>query len=160
MAKLQQLGAKLKRDKNNHVAEVNFRNVEVVNDDLQWLSGLPKIRSVLLTERNIDDDGLAILGRLTTLQNLDLRDCPISNQGLAHLAGLKKLRGLKLSGKKGLTAVDDGGLAHLAELKNLKAFGCDYLWVSEEGLEHLKNCQRLEELYLAATLVGLSLIHI
>ena len=69
VAALQQLGAKIKRDKNNNVAEVNFRDVEVANDDLQWLSGLPNIRGVLLTERNIDDDGLAMLGRLATLQN-------------------------------------------------------------------------------------------
>jgi len=85
---------------------------------------------------------------------LDLRGCAVSNAGIAHLTGLKNLRALRLSGKSGVTTVDDGAMADIGKLTKMKALLLDFLWVSEDGLARLKGCQHLEEIYLARTLAG------
>jgi len=154
VAALKTSGAQLKHDGDGAVVEVSFRGTSVGDDALEPLASLPRLRSLLLNDTAITDAGLATLGTIATLENLDLRGCAVSNDGMAHLAGLKKLRGLKLAGSEGKTTVDDDGLAALAELTELKAVALDKLWVSEVGLAHLKNSRKLEELYLAGTLVG------
>jgi len=151
---LSTLATGLKRDKDGYVVEVNFRGAKIDDGALGPLAGLRRLRGVLLNNTGVTDAGMATLGEITTLRNLDLRGCKIGNAGLGRLVGLQGLRGLKLSGRNGRTTVDDQGMAALGELKNLKALALDFLWVSEEGLSHLQGFEKLEELYLAKTLVG------
>jgi hypothetical protein len=149
---LEEAGATLKRDADGEVVEVLFTDKKTADPAIERLADLPRLRSVRLAGTQVTDAGMATLGRIKTLQNLDLRECPITNDGLQHVADLKRLRGLKLAGKEGRQAVDDAGLVHLAGLHELKALACDYLWVSADGLGQLGTCERLEELYLAGTL--------
>jgi Leucine-rich repeat (LRR) protein len=151
---LSKTASELKRDDDGFVIEVSFRGTTIGDDALKPLLGLRRVRSVLLNETPITDNGLATIGRLLTLTNVDLRGCKVSNAGIAHLAGLSRLRGLKLTGKDGAATVDDDGLDAIAKLTSLKALALDHLWVSEEGLAKLKGLERLEELYLAQTVVG------
>lgn len=138
-----------------HVTEVSFRGREKLEEGaLAQLSQFPKLSSVLLNDVGISDDDLIAIGKLTSLTNLDLRGCPVSNAGMAHLSGLTNLRALRLSGSNGKTTVDDEGLKPLASLKSLKALLLDFLWVSGEGIKELKGLDKVEELYLAGTLCG------
>lgn len=138
-----------------YVTEVSFRGKETLPEgSLAQLSQFPKLSSVLLNDVAISDDDLVAIGKLTSLTNLDLRGCPVSNAGMEHLSGLTNLRVLRLSGSNGKTTVDDGGLKPLASLKSLKALLLDFLWVSGDGIQELKGLDKVEELYLAGTLVG------
>lgn len=151
---LEESGAKLKKDGDGFVIEVDFRGTSVGDSALEPLAGLHRLRSVLLNETAVTDPGMTTLGKISTLQNVDLRGCTISNAGLEPLAVLSQLKALRLSGESGATTVDDDGMVHVAKMKNLKALLLDFLWISEVGLEQLVGLDRLEELYLAKTLVG------
>jgi hypothetical protein len=151
---LEEAGAKLKKDGDGLVIEVDFRGTTVGDSALEHLAGLRRVRSVLLNETGVTDAGMATVGKVATLQNVDLRGCTISNAGLEPLAALSELKALRLSGESGTTSVDDDGMKHVAKMKNLKALLLDFLWISEVGLEQLAGLDKLEELYLAKTLVG------
>ena len=154
LAALTELGAKTKKDSDGLVVEVDFRGTAVTDGALESLSGLSRIRSVLLGGTDVTDAGLVSLGKLPTLTNLDLRDCAVTNEGLGHLVDLTNVKALKLSGKNGATSVDDGGIEHIAKLSNLKVIGLDFLWVSEAGLEQLRQLPKLEEVYIGNTTIG------
>lgn len=151
---LEEAGAKLKKDGDGLVIEVDLKGTTVGDAELESLAGLRRVRSVLLNETAVTDAGMATVGKVATLQNVDIRGCTISNAGLEPLAELPALKALRLSGESGATSVDDDGMVHVAKMKNLKALLLDFLWISEDGLEQLAGLDKLEELYLAKTLVG------
>lgn len=147
-------GAVVKQDDTGAIVEVRFAGPAVDPVVLAMLPELPALRSVVLAGTDANDAALVPLGRIATLTNLDLRDCPVSNAGLAHLASLRNLAALRLSGKSGKTTVDDAGMEHVAKLTALRAVMLDFLWVSEVGLATLAPLAKLEDLTLAQSLVG------
>ena len=154
---LEQVGAILTRDGEGLVFEVRFpvsgASADKNNAAIAALAGLARVRSVVLAGSGATDRSLEKLGSLTTLRNLDLRDCPLTNAGLSHLVTLCDLTALRLSGKSGATTIDDVGLEHIGKLTHLRALLLDYLWISEVGLRKLSDLTQLEELTLAQTLV-------
>ncbi len=153
VAALTAVAAKLKRDRDGYVIEVDFRGTSIGDDALQHLSGLRHVRVVLLSATAITDVGANELGKISTLRDVDLRDCPISNAGIAPLSKLAELRALRLSGKNGNTTVDDEAFGDIAKMTKLKVLVMDDLWVGSEGLSQLTDQTELEELYLGKTLV-------
>jgi len=142
----------VKLDGEGFVVEVSFREVENFEASmLEKLVGLKRVRSVLLNGTAAGDDAMAVLGKIPTLQNIDIRGCQVSNDGLEHVAGLAALKALRISGNED---IDGDGLAPVRKLENLKALMLDQLWLYDEDLLHLKNCKNLEELYLSDTSVG------
>ena len=147
-------GATIKKNDAGAIVEVRFKGPAVDRSLLTALPELPALQSVVLAGTDADDAALVPLGTISTLKNLDLRDCPVSNAGLAHLTGLENLAALRLSGKSGKTTVDDAGMEHVAKIGSLRAVMLDFLWVSEVGLETLVPLEKLEDLTLAQTLAG------
>ncbi len=91
---------------------------------------------------------------LAGLQQLDLRECAVSNEQLGRMVKpLTKLKALRLSGKGAVTTVDDEGLAALAGCTDLRVLAVDELWFSDKGLKHISGCKNLSELYAAGTLL-------
>ena len=128
VAALQKIGAELKISSAGLITEVNLRDTNATNDDLEQVAALSHVSSVLLNDLPVSDDGLAILAKTTSpIANLDLRGCPVTNLGLSHLSTMKSLRALRLNGVNGKTTVDDGGMVHLAGLTNLKVLALDGL---------------------------------
>ena len=144
IAGLEKAAAKLKRDSDGFVIESDFRGLTIDDSVLEHLAGLPRLRSVLLSETAVTDAGMTAVGKVSTLQNVDLRGCRISNAGLEPLTALSELKALRLSGESGATTVDDDGMVHVAKMKNLKALLLDFLWVSEVGLEQLAGLDNLK----------------
>ncbi|MCA9015166.1 MAG: hypothetical protein KDA77_07520, partial [Planctomycetaceae bacterium] len=147
---LKGLGAKLKQDKDGYVIEVDFRGAKIDDAALKEIAGLSRLRSLLLNETAITDAALEPVGKVASLENLDLRNCALNNKAISHLTGLSNLKALRLSGN---SDIDDDALADINQLTNLKALMLDFLWVSGDGISQLKNLNKLEELYLAKTLV-------
>ncbi|MEK6238508.1 MAG: hypothetical protein N2C14_27635, partial [Planctomycetales bacterium] len=73
VAALEAVATELKRDGEGFVIEVNFRGAEVADEHLTHLTGLRRVRSVLLNDAPVTDAGLIELGKIPTLQNADLR---------------------------------------------------------------------------------------
>ncbi len=151
---LEEAGAHVVRDAQGTVTEVSFRDVAATDALATSTAQLEKLNKLVVVQSSMTDAGWQELGKLTGLQQLDLRGCPLTNAQLqAVAANQTELRALRLSGKSGATQVDDAGLDWLANLTDLKALALDDLWVSSASLEHLADHPRLAELYLANTLV-------
>ncbi|QDV23903.1 leucine-rich repeat domain-containing protein [Aureliella helgolandensis] len=152
--KLEGMGLKLERTKNAEVAAVNCLGIEVDDAMAETLAQLSSVKKLTLNQSKMTLQGWKQLGKLKTLEHLDLRDCSLDNDQLAAIAAeMPLLRSLRLNGKSGATSVDDDGLAVLKNMPQLKVLSADYLWVSEDGLAHLAKPEQLSELYLAKTLV-------
>ncbi len=129
-AELDSAGAKLSRDARGAIIAADLRGCQ--------------LSATVISE----------LAMLTTLQQLDLRECVLSNEQLKSIVPpLVALRALRLSGKGGATSVDDDGMVALAGCTDLRVLAIDELWVSEVGLKELQACHQLSELYIAGTTV-------
>jgi hypothetical protein len=131
--------------------------------DLHYLLDLRSVQSLNLTECNqITDKGLAILGGLPHLTELDLtrlmrfrrdsigsRPVPLTDACLVHLGSLPRLKRLSLAGNR----ITDRGLAQLAQLTHLTELDLVATGVSDAGLIHLQGMRSLKSVNLAATRV-------
>ena len=146
--------ATLRKDPQGSIIEVDLRGKTIDNELLDRMVQLPRLRSLILAATKLVDEQLIPVGRISTLENLDLRDCPVTDKGMSHLTGLSKLKSLRLSGKSGACTVGDEGMKHVGTLSALKVLAADNLWISEDGLKSLTNLKNLQELYLAETTIG------
>jgi hypothetical protein len=96
------------------------------------------------------DSVLAQVSRLTGLQVLQFRTCPVSDTGVAHLKGLGGLFYLDLSG----TQITNGGLAHLKGMTNLSGLFLSDTHISDAGLMHIEGLENLRILSLQNTQVS------
>lgn len=149
--------ANVRRDGNQNIIEVDLRDNSLGEDDLSTvvkaLPMLPKLRSVLLSEARVTDALMESVGKISGLENLDLRGCSVGDEGLAHLAGLTRLKSIKLSGKSGSTTVTDAGVASLGGVDSLQVVAIDFLPISDVGVAALGDLKQMKELYMAGTMV-------
>lgn len=149
---LRAAGAKLAENSAGQITEVNLGDIEATDALATQIALLDQLQKLTIRESTMTGDGWQALGKLHALQQLDLRDCPLDNAQLtAVVADLAQLRALRLNGTSGRTTVDDEGLAALANCPELKVLAVDGLWVSGQGLEHLKKNLKLSELYASGT---------
>lgn len=106
-------------------------------------------RPVSFVSWTMNDEDMAVVGRATTLRDVDLGGSEITNAGMAHLEGLTKLQRLTLED----TRIGDAGLAHLSELTELQALFLQRTKISDAGLVHLKKLKNLRRLNLSVTQV-------
>ncbi|MDM4014008.1 leucine-rich repeat domain-containing protein [Roseiconus lacunae] len=149
-AQVEKAAVSVRRDENDKIIEVSFRGSSV-GDVAGQLSLLPKLRSVLLSGSNADDATMAEIGKITTLENLDLRGCAISDAGLSALSKLPRLKAIKLSRRDGQTKVTAEGASALGQIKSLKVIALDFLPIGDAGVRSLSELPELRELYLAGT---------
>ncbi|MCO8124060.1 hypothetical protein NHH03_20115 [Stieleria sp. TO1_6] len=142
--------AKVRRDGDGAIIEVDLRESPSL-EVLSQLPKLPKLRSVLLSGTALTDAELKNVGRISSLENLDLRGCGVTDLGLATLTDLGHLKSIKFSGSDGVTQVTDVGLEKLSALKTLKVIALDFLPISDKGLKSIAKLTELRELYLAGT---------
>ena len=77
---------------------------------------------------------MAAIGRLATLESLDLNYTPIGNAGIARLSGLTNLADLSLDSVE----LTDAGVAPLAGLRSLRQLDLYHTLVTDKGFEQLK----------------------
>ena len=122
-------------------------NSPIKDEDLPPLRGLPKLRTLILSQTKITDTGLEPGAGLTGLVRLELLNDDITDAGVEHLKDLTGLRELVLPAGKLPNGVTDNRLAKLTGLTELRtldlSFNC-----SDKGLEHLKAFKHLQTLKL------------
>ena len=118
------------------------------DDDLAILPALPTLESLTVSNGRFSDAGMKHIGSHTGLRELVLSDCPnITSAGLKCLGQLNNLQGLDLD----MTPVTDDGLRHLAKLTQLGGLSLSRTKVTDAGLAHLAVLVNLQYLYLGGT---------
>ena len=121
---------------------LDFTLTRISDEDLAILAsrdgggdGLMNLHQLYLRSTPVSDDGLAELGKMTSLQTLILDNTKITDDGLVHLKKLSNLYGLALSS----TGVTDAGLSQLAGLTRLFDLHVQGTAVTEAGKAHFPD---------------------
>jgi hypothetical protein len=108
------------------------------------IAKMQSIKRLHVARDQLTDAGLRSLGKLASLEVLDLYGNPrMTDDGLKSLTHLHSLRYLRL-GKEG--HFTDRGMAHLASLPSLKVLWLDTPNITDEGLRRLAPSRSLERL--------------
>ncbi|MHB1037842.1 MAG: leucine-rich repeat domain-containing protein [Pirellulales bacterium] len=127
------------------------------DDGLALLDKLPSLQDVNLeTSQNITEAGLTHLKGLAKLRRLSLCETQTTDAGLAHLAGLTELEELQLSDNR----ITDAGMAHLKGMTKLKKLNLNHasavasgVWITDMGIAQLAGMNELRILEIEDTRV-------
>jgi internalin A len=144
------LGSRADRDSRPNCAFFdNVRGTDGLLDRLADLSNAEKM-TVGLKGSDLTDAGLATLGcRLKAVDTLGLSGTAVTDGGLKNLVGLR-VRSLYLHDCAGVT---DAGVAHIAKVKGLRSISLSGPQVTDAGLEGLAALSDLAEISLSGTAV-------
>lgn len=114
----------------------------VVGAQLSFVTELPELRVLNLSDSSVDDDGLQSVGGMVNLEELYLIRTPITDSGIPHLASLKSLKVLNLNE----TEITDDCLRHINAIHSLEKLNLDCIGLSGERFGELRGLTRLAEL--------------
>ena len=144
VAAMKKLGARIKRDDQGRVIELNLRSTLITDAGLVHLMGLTNLTSLNLSRTKVTEAGLLHLKGLTGLQALGLGGTKITDAGLVHLKGLQ-LTSLTIPTQ----ARTDLGLKHyLAATETHTSLTLESWRVTDSGLVHLRGLTELQTLNL------------
>jgi hypothetical protein len=109
------------------------------------ICAIPGLRTLLLEESNISNEGLSLLTNAASLERLIIIDEDLNATGVCHIAKIKSLKGLRIY-RKTITAENLSDLSQLDKLEEL-IIGGD---LKGEGLSHLKRLSALWRLHIGA----------
>src|SRR5438128_533993 len=143
---------------------LDLEGTEIGDLALRFVGRIPRLEELNLSHTSVSDAGLAsflnalrrlklshtnvrgvALGRLTTLEELDLSGAPVNDESAKQLAQLVNLRKLRLS-YTDLTDAAYAGLKSLPRLEHLDLAGND---VGDKGLAEISSIASLTELNLS-----------
>ncbi len=114
-----------------------------------------EVISLDLNRKNIADDGVQLLARLTSLEWLDLSGNRISDDGIVSLRRLSKLRHLNVGfcdrsphDEFFQERISDAGIAELRGLTELRELNLTLSSITDAGLRTIGRFDRLESLVL------------
>lgn len=102
----------------------------------------PHLDQLLLHHMNLTAGACQSLGRLTTIEYLDLKGCRLTSEWAQHLAGLTRLKNLNLDD----TQVDDQLATTFSAWKVLEVLSVKRTLLTARGLGELQHCPELKRL--------------
>jgi hypothetical protein len=148
-----------------HLRELTLGGPAITNETLEGLETLQYLTKLQLLRTSIDSAGLALVGRLTKLENLDVIDARgVDDDAIVHLLPLLALKQLGLQrtsigddGVRMLTALDrierltlwgnkitDAGFANVTSFKNLTRL--ELSGINDSGMAELKDLLHLKQM--------------
>lgn len=121
----------------------------LADDDMQFLAGLARLKSLYLVAPQLTDDGLADLQGLTRLQQLGLCNTRVTDRGVEILRSFPELKALSLDG----AAISDAALSQVASFKELRTLSLRNTQITDLGLAELRAMPNLTSIALDATRV-------
>ena len=115
------------------------------------LRPLTHLRWLDLDGSGIEDEAMAPIGKLASLEDLDLSRTWITGNGLAKLTPLSRLKKLRLSGCRRLQT---SALAALAKFPHLESLALNNCRLDDSAVESLKKLTSLRELFVDSTLIS------
>jgi Leucine-rich repeat (LRR) protein len=110
---------------------------------------VPNLTSLDLADTDLTDAGMPKLATFN-LKRLSLFYCNITNAGLQHVGKMKSLEVLNLDSRE----ISDEGLRHLQQLRNLKSLDIFSGRITDAGCSHISAISSLESLELCGGGVG------
>jgi hypothetical protein len=142
--------AKLTRLKTFHLYDRN----EITSAGVASLGHLKHLTDLDLSLNKDKRFDLSPLANLKSLEHLQLLHFAIVDEDLAHLSGLTKLKSLTIFPMKtDGPCVTDDGLVHLSGLTQLRGLQLDWTHIKGSGLAHLSRMTQLESLKIEYTRV-------
>jgi hypothetical protein len=83
---LMRLGARTRADRNGMWEAVQLEGPQVTDGQLQWLAGLPNLRTVIIASAPVSDAGLEHMLPLPSLRRIVLRNTAVTSDGAQTLA--------------------------------------------------------------------------
>ncbi len=114
-------------------------------DELAELLRLNRLQYADFAYSDLDDDGLAVIGRIGSLEGLDLQCTRITDGGLRHLREMPSLTALRLKENRQLT---NACVEHLLEIRTLANLQIHWTSIDHDGLRGLASLPNLEFLCL------------
>jgi hypothetical protein len=140
-------------DTDGKIIGVDFDNVKGAFDkrrlragDIEHLTKLSNMETVTIYPKDMSDDALKPLGKLTKLKELRLVLCNITSKGVAHLAPLKNLVVLDLSHTK----VDDEAMKVVASFEKLEELDLSETFVGDFGIACFFTHEKLRKLTIGS----------
>jgi hypothetical protein len=126
------------------VVEIQFHCTSRVPDAvIEELGAFPKLRTLgLIGGQKLTNKGLEHIGKLTSLERLEIRNEKLTDEGLKHLARLPKLKYLFLWDVR----LNKENSAALEGLQSLEVLELRSVRGSSEALTSLKKLARLKQL--------------
>jgi hypothetical protein len=122
-------------------------NVEFGDEWLERLKGLPHLRTLDLENTNVRGPGLVFVGKLRTLESLNLTLCPVTDEPLSALGELTRIKVLGMAS----TRVTGVGFRFLQNLKTLENLNLHNAPVDDAGLEWIGRMSSLIRLEIVHT---------
>jgi hypothetical protein len=114
---------------------------------LEHVGRLAGLESLILGDcGGLRDRGLAHIGKLTKLKTLMLAEADLRDENLRHLASLPALEDLAITGSRRLT---DAALGHIAKIGTLKRLAVTGGGITDDGLARLRDLRDLEHLSIS-----------
>ncbi len=119
----------------------------ISDDDFKYLSLLPKIKILHLSQTSISDTCLKHVSSLTQLDTLSLDDTKIGDEGLKYISNLKTIDLLDLKNTK----VTDEGLKYLKNMAKLRELNLMGTKITDKGLDYLSEIPNLQMIMVRGT---------
>jgi hypothetical protein len=120
---------------------------EMVSDaGFSHLASLGRLKTLQISNAQLGDESLAIMGHLPQIESLSLQGNHFSNKGLSYLTQMPRLKSLAIG--LGHDSITDEGVSHLEELQDLEELDLQGCTISDAGLTHLQKLTKLKHLYL------------
>jgi Leucine-rich repeat (LRR) protein len=105
--------------------------------------GLKKLRVLNMPDSRLTDNGLAVIGGMTQLENLVIPSHPnVTDAGVAKLGNLKNLRVLNLT----RTNITDASMPIIAQNQALEKLFLSFTGITDAAIPHLKQLTGLQRL--------------
>jgi hypothetical protein len=115
------------------------------DEALQYLVGVPKLRILLLSDTQASDSSMRHLAQLKRLERLYMWDAVnVGDAGVAHLSELRRLRYIHLTTSR----ITDKSLEVFAGMPILDGLCLQFNRISDQGLAHLSQMDKLESLWV------------
>ncbi|MEM6469842.1 MAG: hypothetical protein AAF802_09845 [Planctomycetota bacterium] len=119
---------------------------------IERLSGLGSLKRLRLgRSMELADTDFEMIGKLDSLEHLDLRACRVNDDRLLSLQRLGRLRSLRLSGRDTGSELSQSGVDAIGQLSSLKVLAIDFITIGDDGFSKLAQLEKMVELYAAAT---------
>jgi Leucine-rich repeat (LRR) protein len=131
------------------IESLSLSNVRLNKRGVDAINQLGNLKRLTLSVTAFDDERLGWIGQLDVDLNLTLQNSPkITDEGLKHLVG-SRLQSLSII----QTSITDRGLIHIGNIKALQTLMIYGSPVTDAGIEHLRELKSLRFLMLYKTKV-------